>query len=106
MTEHTPGPWEATANLNDGPYGSSYTIRKDSQVIVAGISGASLHRGPEQSAANAHLISASPDLLAALESLLTARDYVAPASVAHNAKLNDVGLWDQARAAIAKARAT
>ena len=69
MTDYTPGPWEATANLNDGPYGPSYTIRKDKQTVIAGISGSALHRGAKQTAVNARLIAAAPDLLAALNAI-------------------------------------
>lgn len=70
MSAHTPGPWHATADLTTGAYGPSWTIRHDAQVVIAGVSGAALHRGAEQSAANAALIAAAPDLLDLLVKVL------------------------------------
>lgn len=53
MIEHTPEPWTATADLTTGAFGPSWTIRKDKQIVIASLSGAALHRGATQSAANA-----------------------------------------------------
>jgi hypothetical protein len=69
-TTHTPGPWQATPNIEYGSYGPTWTIRFDKQKVVAGISGAGLHCGREQAEANARLIAAAPDLLDLLETAI------------------------------------
>lgn len=70
MSKHTPGPWAATPCLDVGRYGPPWTIRVDKQTVVASLIGAALHRGAETAEANARLIAAAPDLLAALKELL------------------------------------
>lgn len=92
MNKHTPGPWHVVANLVQGkrkPNGDSRTV------AMVGSS--------SEDDANARLIAAAPDLLAALEGLAeivneeTTRfpaNRVVPAGVAYAAAVN----------AIAKAR--
>ena len=46
------------------------------------------------------LEAANVQLAAALKALIAARDYVAPRAVGANAKLNNVAIWEKARAAI------
>jgi hypothetical protein len=109
MTEFTPGPWHATANLNDGPHGPSYTIRKNSQVTIASVSGASLHRGSKQSAANAQLLAAAPELLAALEAYANPEHWqeMTGEFLVHELDSDDRIVWDAgaiAHTAIIKAR--
>lgn len=81
-TKHTPGPWMAT------PRG--YVILTDRSADIANVTSAN---GDDVMMANASLIAAAPDLLAALEYIIT------------EAELNGCRYsLAQARAAIAKAR--
>ncbi len=88
-TQHTPGPW-----FVNGPWNIQADTHTEIPVIVAHITPM---RGEWASAreANATLIAAAPDLLAALQrSLNWLSSY--PGGLAHNT-------WEQAHAAIAKA---
>ena len=85
-TLHTPAPWQLTFGENDAAIHNDVTI-------------ASINDDALACKANAHLISAAPDLLSALQSLLhsaeslhAACDYSEPKS------------FEIARAAIAKAK--
>ena len=87
--KHTPGPWSVVANG-----GHSYTIRGSRNEAICDTS-IWLHSDPHsESRANAHLIAAAPDLLEALEDLLTICD-------GDPDEPDEIG-W--ARAAIAKAK--
>lgn len=87
MTAHTPGPW--TANPEEGDYAS---ITTDDGREVAGA----------YSWANGRLIAAAPDLLAALEELVTRRERVARKQ---GGSLDGTdGRYVRARAAIARAK--
>jgi hypothetical protein len=81
---HTPGPWELTQ------YGA--VVRKDGhgQTVVYTDNGESCINGE----ANARLIAAAPDLLAALEMVMDAAE--------DGGDMNDID-WDMIRAAIARA---
>jgi hypothetical protein len=81
-SKHTPGPWEFFDTLCIGVMSA--------QSDVAHCSGYDGNRSRDEELANARLIAAAPDLLAALEALLSYDDMVECA--------------DMARAAIAKAR--
>ena len=68
MTEHTPGPWQ---HLNGDLIGA--TVRERTAIIAdcctdSGPQGTQV--APDQRDANARLIAAAPDLLAALEEML------------------------------------
>jgi len=98
---HTPTPWTATANIDAGPYGPSWTVRVDKQVVVASISGAALHGGQERAEANAAFIvravNAHDELVAALEGMMLPHE--------KGWKVTDWTLrMADARAALAKAR--
>lgn len=82
-TNHTPGPWRvhAVAGLIQEANGHS----------IAAYTGTS----QDEADANARLIAAAPELLAALEHLLALNSGCAPEEEERG--------WDQARAAIAKA---
>lgn len=58
--KHTPGPWRTTGSL----------ISNESRVLVASLSGAS---DDDVEAANARLIAAAPELLAALKEVVEAQ---------------------------------
>lgn len=79
MSEHTPGPWEVTHLDATGSQSAGYANVRAVNRHMFGhgtclpIVDVYLYHEPEQQA-NARLIAAAPDLLAALE---TARDYVA-----------------------------
>ena len=84
--KHTPGPWIWSAGL-------SIWRESDSQ-IVSSVACDSVFNPTEEEVSNARLISAAPDLLAALESLLDDADVC---EVAGDDAIR------QARSAIAKA---
>ena len=85
-TLHTPGPWK-----HDSTWG---LIKYGKTEICA------LHSG---NLANAHLISAAPDLLSALERLLKISQEELDQSATHDGLVNCEALAN-ARAAIAKAK--
>jgi hypothetical protein len=89
MTAHTPGPWEAYI---DGQISSVNTFAESDRAMLIDItrSGTSV----KQDNANARLIAAAPDLLAALERLYAALSLDADMVLA----------CEQARAALAKAK--
>lgn len=108
QTKHTPGPWKAIPEVlfHDGQHiaGRMPKVIREG-VFIASVSrhdGARIKRGrcPEAEA-NARLIAASPDLLAALERLLQ----VASEGTSKGRALDLLppGTIDKARAAIAKA---
>lgn len=96
--EHTPGPWRDVSDTGDHPLGASLVMTSgrgftgiDSTSIDCGISGQTL----AECRANARLVAAAPDLLAALEDLVRAVESGAM----------DPGLQiDAAQRAISKAR--
>ena len=91
--KHTQGPWialERYTGSNQIPIGHQ---RPDGAVaIFAECNGLGGVTGDTEGDANARLISAAPDLLAALQELVLAPNKVRPEKY-----------WDAARAAIAKA---
>lgn len=95
--KHTPGPWavgRALSNTNAVP------IRKDGENIawVCGLDSA-LELSPEETAANAALIAAAPELLRELKILLNLCERYAGPCICG-------GELTEARAAIAKAKGT
>lgn len=86
-TQHTPGPWELQAN------GACWNLRSpdrtDHFCILIGM----VHNNPGEHEANARLIAAAPELLAALQALV---DAFYPSAVF------EFEARDNARAAIAK----
>jgi hypothetical protein len=100
MKKHTPGPWHAFpvhsrgANSSIGPI-SSYQIRDEHHNIIARTSIYGQDAGWAEVVgcveANAKLVAAAPDLLAALEEVVRISDRK------HDA-------WDRAKVAIAKAK--
>jgi len=83
-TTHTPGPWEATP----GVHPAVWLIDSVKDGVTTGVRPA---RVAVTNEANSALIAAAPELLAALETLLTRR-YITQDD------------WDAARAAIAAAK--
>ena len=94
MSEHTPGPWQADAIGSDGSF-EIWSTRDmpHNEWIICSRNGIE-HRAPE-SRANAKLIAAAPDLLAALKEI--AEGYRAPSPT----PIQDIK--EIARNAIAKA---
>lgn len=74
-TKHTPGPWRINAVMRE--YGNKLEIAHEeisvTSVTVAG-KGNKTSITPEQEA-NARLIAAAPDLLAALEAMVSAKGF-------------------------------
>lgn len=93
MTDHTPGPWRATENLIQG-YMATEAATAPLRPTIALVCTTTTSAG-----ANAALIAAAPDLLAALEELTTELAFRDGPCV-ENCGCN----IDTARAAIAAAR--
>ena len=100
-TEHTPGPWRAYIGRKqaDGskPKSSGTVWTKENNILIA----SSLHSDDGERAANARLIAAAPDLVAALKNLVEAVE-------SGRWPYRQEGDWrntDEARAALAKAGA-
>jgi hypothetical protein len=92
-TPHTPGPWTVDRS-DDGPL--IYT----GDLLIASVSGSTEHiqvQGLDEKTteANAWLMAAAPDLLAALERILEHGEW---------GNLKDAEVVNQARAAITKAK--
>jgi len=83
LAQHTPGPWSFTVSAESGGNPSAWNI-------IAPCGGVVAETGSGTDDANARLIAAAPELLAALQNILAA-----------NPDLAEVA--DEARAAIAKA---
>jgi hypothetical protein len=96
-TQHTPGPW--TISRDTGSKGERY-IWMDGDYF-GGHAIATVHdKVPESAEANARLLAAAPDLLAALQAILETLDNMTTSQFQHGA---DKPARDLARAAIAKA---
>ncbi len=99
-TNHTPGPWELQEN------GAAFNLRSpdrvDHFVILLGMT----HNNPDEFSANARLIAAAPDLLAALDRCIGwVGKLIADGGHERCAMPNDaVQSLAQAEAAIAKAK--
>lgn len=68
--QHTPGPWTVDGQHYD--YYASFSVKAGGRGVCAISS--NIKRPGAESAANARLIAAAPDLLAALQDLLNATD--------------------------------
>lgn len=99
MSAHTPGPWEV-ADESLGPYAWAVESVRGDDVALGPINSGDTHA---EEVANAHLIAAAPDLLAALEK---AHENAAAALRGIVRPHNTVDLAVEMRAAIAKARGT
>ena len=103
MSAHTPGPWVADSRVGGvvrgGPVQSFVNGSGQQQVALAT---GQEYMKPGEQAANARLIAAAPDLLAACEALIDAHRAVVHGEASHVA----AGLLNAAEAAIAKARGT
>lgn len=94
----TPGPWTIT-----GPYALNGDLKFQKLSVDGAMSAVALihiHHGYGE--ANAHLISAAPDLLAALEEAIECGLIPSMAATRHSCRQFRCG--DQVRAAIAKAK--
>ena len=90
--KHTPGPWEAVGNLVRSPMVQPQGLSKGVQ--IAECRDAYFLSHTEESKANAHLIAAAPELLEALQEMVSLVEMVIPFDGPQQRK---------ARAAIAKA---
>ena len=97
--EHTPGPWKLDIQKSGGDW--SYFIRQDKATAGPGIQVASCNkflRNPEE---NAALISAAPDMLAALDTVLFA---VTDDRMTNDGVIDHVALYELVKPLVAKAR--
>lgn len=90
MSNHTPGPWRFTRDHTPGQYGINERIRDRHNSVIC-----NLHINAE---ANARLIAAAPDLLAALQGLAWAVSGIEYVETEYAEQVA------QARAAIAEAQ--
>lgn len=103
MTEHTPGPWRAVDVSQTYPEWQIVTDEYECQYI-ADVMPVDLALNIADTEANARLISAAPDLLAALEAVLQDCDRVV-CPLCGEARGHSLGAGcDLATQAIAKAR--
>lgn len=93
--KHTPGPWHLAKETTRGQFVRDYRIRDKADGLIATL-------GPVDQDANAALIAAAPDLLAALEALDFCLDSTTPEMQRAMALIRPAR--EQAKAAIAKAR--
>ena len=116
MTEHTPGPWAMTVGRDGDGWLEDVTVSHGIVAVHHSNLGFGIdvndNRVDNQIIANARLIAASPDLMAALENLMGQVSPPDPACRCHiSPPCNDCVEWsatrdamDQALAAIAKAK--
>lgn len=88
-TKHTPGPWKAT---RDPRTEYNYTIGCK-KGILAFTDSAGCSLTPEEIEANARLIAAAPDLLAALQAL-TGNKHVSLGDLVYTVRENEGKGWD------------
>ena len=93
-TNHTPGPWQVDNNI--GRKSEMGIVADEAPCIIAIIHGAKKNEWPTTAGANARLIAAAPELLAALEALADCPDY----------RHINTHEMNSARAAIAAAKGT
>jgi hypothetical protein len=103
-TKHTPGPWKATEKNGLADCIMCNPDERDTGTYIALMESS---RGQDETSANARLIAAAPDLLAALKRAMTFLDnweFNMPAAITgDNQPVSVVSIRDQARAAISKA---
>lgn len=91
-TTHTPGPWRA---MHDG------AVQRDAPLPMGGaVVAYTRHADLATQAANARLIAAAPDLLAALHHI----EAIAKTGILHQSSLDPAGLLDLLRDAAGAAR--
>lgn len=101
---HTPGPWRVVRR-NNKPVGLAYGyLRIETQANGASVAALQLPERDSDGEANARLIAASPDLLAACEELLKADEYAESVGVTLDDHMNRAERRRILTAAIAKAR--
>ena len=104
MTKHTPGPWMVESDGKEDATVTAFTAVHHNPVYICRVYGegvlARAGDSTEERAANAALIAAAPDLLAALEMAVATIERIAPK---HGPFSSVDGTLSVARAAIAKA---
>ena len=102
MTEFTPGPW----HYEPGDHEDTFVIYGPNSEVWRVAETYAYQTEPKASEANARLITAAPDLLAALENLLSETVSVLTTNFANprHDMIEDVPSIKAARVAIAKAR--
>jgi len=106
-TTHTPGPWNVTRyGLQVYDKGANLIAKVETLACIGGTDDAAAQRASDQEQANARLIAAAPDLLAALEELLACPQPGRVQSPLERTKANKLhqDVCHRARAAIAKAK--
>ena len=93
--QHTPGPWEYRAA---GPRSANWTVVAGDKMRVCLVPPRFHGPGRSDGCANAALIAAAPDLLAALEAVEAIADWEGPPDG------HFLATWAAARAAITKAQ--
>lgn len=99
-TKHTPGPWQISDNVNNHcGTGCWYQITRGDEYVCEIYAIEEKNPDIEKHEANARLIAAAPDLLAACEALLVEWEYIERMHGEHGGR--EVSM---VRAAIAKAK--
>lgn len=98
MSAHTPGPWVVGSERSPHIYGPRHNLSRhaNGRQHIAEVSSAQTDSTDPEAQANARLIAAAPDLLAALQMLVAAADTSYAVGTA-------APEWRDARAALAKA---
>jgi hypothetical protein len=98
---HTPAPWKFTGFVATSNFGGNIAAVQGDGTVLARVKGG-VTEDREIAAANARLIAAAPDLLAALQALSALNDNYAPfGGEIYQDRIERA--WDNARAAIARA---
>ncbi len=95
--KHTPGPWH---HVGDGLVYTELTSNDDEAIFICDTGNSRAPSSSEEERANAQLISAAPELLAALQALIAEYEPNLK-TFALNAPRR--AIWENARAAIARA---
>jgi hypothetical protein len=98
IPKHTPGPWTFCESMNDF---SGHYIWSNGRLIAG--TNTTKNEVTEEDHANARLIAAAPELLAALKSLLESIENVDFSMLDDHGRQYDRIPWAQAEAGIAKA---
>jgi hypothetical protein len=95
---HTPPPWSAHIARPISNHAGGFSVEADG-VVICGCAGWPPRAG--ESAANARLLAAAPELLAALKAIVAVLQKEAPGTALNHHQYDAIGI--QAHAAIAKA---
>ena len=105
MTQHTAGPWSVDARAGDITAPIPYKHEYFRDYIIATVHPDSVD-DPEERVANAALLAAAPDLLEALEEIVSSMDAIMDAIASPSIQVGDDDFYalTQAKRAISRAK--